>query len=309
MSQSFNRKNYLTVGAFIFAAGLLFGPLTAKAATTVYLDLENPKIYEGDTFLVKIKISTPDTLINVIDGTMLYDNKRLEIKEISTGGSFLALWPKPPVFSNEKGNLSFVGGTPDGFQGEKGDVLKIIFLARNEGEATLDFLNDDFSVFLHDGKGTRINPRLEPLSLNILPRAPEIPVKDEWQALIEKDKTSPKSFEITLGKDPSIFDNQYFISFFTTDAESGVAYYEVQEGDGNFIRAESPHLLKDQSLKRLIKVKAVDKAGNERIEELMPPAPDAPFYKNILFWIAVCIVIIIGIFYVFWRNFRRKIKI
>ena len=210
MNKNFKGKIYLICGVVILATGFLLGPFIAKAATTVYFDLEKPIIYEGDTFIVNMKISTPDKSINVIDGTILYDNNKLEIREISTGGSLLSLWSKLPVFSNDKGTLSFVGGVSGGFQGEEGKVLKIIFLAKSEGEAQIDFL-DGFSVFLNDGRGTHINPWLRPLSLNISKRPAEIMPRDDWQALLESDKNPPESFEIIVGKDPSIFNNQYFI--------------------------------------------------------------------------------------------------
>ena len=294
-------KKYLIIVLIIFA-GLFSGVLKAKAATTIYLEREEKDIYEGDVFVVDLKISSPDKSINAIDGAIIYDNQKLEIKEVSSGGSLFVLWPRSPVFSNEKGNLSFVGGTPEGFQGENGKVFKIAFFAKTAGETKIDF-RDGFSVFLHDGKGTQINPWLKPLSLNILTRPPEIRAKDEWQVLIESDKNPPEPFEITLGKDPSIFNNQYFISFFATDKESGVKYYEIKEGDKDFIKGESPYLLKDQSLKSIIKVKAVDMAGNERIEELLPiPAPaPTPFYKNIVFWVIILFILFLliaaGIFF------------
>lgn len=306
MIKNLNEKKYLMLGV-ILVAGFFSLPFGVKAATTIYFDLEKPTVYESDVFLVNLEISTSDKPINVVDGTILYDSDKLEVKEVSTGGSLLALWPKPPVFANDKGTLSFVGGIAEGFQGKKGEVLKIIFLAKNEGEAQIDFL-DGFSVFLHDGQGTQINPWLRPLSLNILKRPPEIPAKDEWQNLVEKDKTPPELFEIIISQDPSIFDNQYFISFFTTDAESGIAHYEVKEGDRDFVQAESPYLLKDQSLRSLIKIKAVDKAGNERIAELTPSAPLAPFYKNILVWIVAGLIIILLIIYILWRIFGKRLK-
>lgn len=290
----------------IFAFSI-FTARVVNASTSIYFDLENREIYEDDIFLADLEISTTDRLINVIDGTILYDRNKLEIKEISTGGSLLALWPRPPVFDNNNGTLSFVGGVAEGFQGKKGEVLKIIFLAKNEGVAQIDFL-DGFSVFLHDGKGTPINPWLRPLSLNILKRPGEIPAKDEWLDLVQKDKTPPEPFEVVVGQDLPIFNNQYFISFFTTDAESGIAHYEVKEGGRDFVQAESPYLLKDQLLRSLIKVKAVDKAGNERITELMSSAPPStPFYKNVLVWIVVIILGII-IAYVIWRLIKLKIK-
>jgi len=299
MKEKINGKKYLIVGA-ILAAGFFFLPTNVKAATSIYFDLENSTVYEGNVFLVDLKISTPDKPINVIDGTILYDGDKLEIKEISTGGSLFALWPKPPVFTNTKGTLSFVGGVTKGFQGEDGEILKIIFLAKGQGEGKIDFL-DGFSVFLHDGQGTQINPGLKPLSLNILKRPPEVPAEDEWQNLVEKDKTPPETFEIVMGRDPSVFDNQYFISFFTTDTESGIAYYEVKEGQKDFIRSESPYLLQDQSLKNLIKVKAIDKAGNERIEEFMPSVSPV---SSIAFW--AIIFGILAIIYIAWRLAKSK---
>lgn len=288
--------------------GFVLFPFVTQAAT-VYFTSDSENIYQDDTFIVKLKIASPDEFINAVEGVLLFDKDKLEVKELSSGGSLFNLWLQPPIFSNQEGKISFVGGTPDGFQGEEALVLKIIFLAKNKGEAVLDF-QDDTSAFLHDGKGTRISPWLRPLTFNVLERPPEITPKDEWQPLLEADKTPPEPFEINLGKNPSIFDNQYFISFFTTDVESGIDYYEVKEGQRDFVRAESPYLLKDQSLRSLIKVKAVDKAGNERITELIPSIPSVPFYKNILVWIVVDLIIILLIIYILWRIFgkRRKSK-
>jgi len=313
MSKNFKGKIYLIVGA-IFAIGFFFLPFVAKAATTIYFDLENPVIYEGDTFVVNMKISSPDKSINVIDGTILYDNNNLEIKEISTGGSLFVLWPKPPVFSNNKGTLSFVGGVAGGFQGENGEVLKIIFLAKSEGEVQIDFL-DGFSVFLHDGQGTQINPWLRPLLFSISKRPVDISPKDEWQVLIESDKNPPEPFEIIIGQDPSIFNNQYFISFFTADKESGIDHYEIQEGAEPYIVGDSPYLLKDQELRSTIRVKAIDKAGNERIIEIPATYPALPFYKTLVFWITIVIVLVVIIVFLIvfsWiiinRIKKKKIK-
>lgn len=295
MSQGFGRKNYLIVGAVILAAGFLFEPSVVKAATTVYLDLENQNVYEGDTFIVDMKVSTPDKSINVIDGTLTYDKNKLEIKEVSTGGSLFTLWPKPPVFFNEKGTLSFVGGVPGGFQDKEGEVLKIIFLAKSEGEAQIDFL-DSFSVFLNDGQGTSINPWLRSLSLNILKKPPEVPAKDEWRALVESDKNSPEPFEIIIGKDPNIFNNQYFISFFTTDKESGIDHYEIQERAESYVIGSAPYLLKDQELKSAVMVKAIDKAGNERVVKLEPTYPPRHFYQTIWFWLTIGVLLVILVY-------------
>jgi hypothetical protein len=302
MSKNFNEKKYLIIIGTIFAMGFFFLPLVTQAAVSVYFDLTEPIIYASNIFIVKLNISSPDRSINVIDGTIRYDNSNLEIREVSTGDSLFVLWPKPPAFSNDKGTLSFVGGVPGGLQSKEGMVLKIIFLAKSEGETQIDFL-DGFSVFLNDGQGTHINPLLKPLSLNISRRPSEIPANDEWQILLESDKNPPEPFEILVGKNPSIFNNRYFISFFAIDKESGIAHYEIQEGTESYIVGDSPYLLKNQKLRSAIRVKAIDKASNERIAEL-PPA--SSFYKTSVFWIII--VSFLAAIIIFFRKIVNRIK-
>jgi hypothetical protein len=283
--------------------GLIFVPFGVQASRIYFSPLVE-KIYKDDIFFIEIRISSPDKLINAVEGVLLFDKEKLEVEDLSDGGSIFTFWPQKLAFSNEEGKVSFVAGTPNGFRGENALVLKIIFLAKETGEAKLDF-QDTTSFFLHDGKGTPLRPWLKSLTIDILERQAGISPKNDWQSLIEKDKTPPQPFEIQIGRDPAIFDNQYFISFFTTDKESGVAYYEVKEGNRDFVQAESPYLLKDQSLKSLIKVKAIDKAGNERIVELTPALP---FYKNVLFWLAVVLIILFIVYAlrrIFWKRARK----
>lgn len=280
---------------------LIFGfvslPLSVSAQTyRIFVSPEVKEVYKDDVFVMEIRISSPEQMINAIESVLLFDKDKLEVKELSTGGSLFVLWPQKPTFSNEDGKISFVAGTPDGFQGENALVLKIIFLAKNEGEAKLDF-EDTTSFFLADGKGTQVTPWLKSLIVNILERPTEITPKDERQEIIIKDKNPPEPFEIKLAKDPFVFDNQYFISFFTTDRESGIAHYEVKEGDRDFAQAESPYLLKDQSLRSLIQVKAVDKAGNERIAQLMPPKKPFPW--------GIVILILVGLVIVIWWMIKK----
>lgn len=293
---------------FILAFSALFLPYSVLAST-VYIDTDHSEFFVGDTIMFSVRVDSENKNINAVEGDILmdYPTDSVSLIDINTSGSKFSLWPRKPLPSANNTDVSFSGGVPGGFNSKDAVIFNIVLELQKVGHITLAPKN--LSVYLNDGKGTKDEVGVKDLIINVLPKKSDAQSADDWSTIISNDKTAPESFEITLGKDPSIFDNQYFISFFTTDAESGVAYYEVQEGKRDFVRAESPYLLKDQPLQYLIKVKAVDKAGNERIEELMPPAPTAPFYKNILFWIAVFIIIIIVIFYVFWRNFRRKIKI
>jgi len=138
----------------------------------------------------------------------------------------------------------------------------------------------------------------------------------DWQKEVSRframiDVTSPEEFKPEIGKASAVFEGKYFLSFVTQDRMSGVAHYEILEADkrgyqrGTTRKAEwkvgeSPYLLEDQSLRSVIKVKAVDKAGNERIEEIVPP------YKVTWKDVLVIILILIGAGVIYW--IIRKIK-
>jgi hypothetical protein len=137
-----------------------------SASTEVYLQKDVKEIIKGDIFTVNLNISS-DKTINAIDGTITYNKDNLEIKTLKTNDSLLSIWVKEPIFDNEKGELSFVGGTPKGFNGRGGKVLEITFFAKKDSVSLVDF-QDIFSVFLNDGKGTKINSWLRPLSISII---------------------------------------------------------------------------------------------------------------------------------------------
>lgn len=282
----------------VFISVFLFNIVRAQAVT-IYFESRSSMIYQDNTFIVDLKISTPDTEINVLEGTILYDKDKLELKEISTGNSIFSLWPKPPTIYGNRGELSFIGGVPKGFKGKTGDVFKIIFTAKKNGQTKLDFLDDVFA-FLNDGKGTQISPQLKSLTLEILERSPGFLEKDEWQELIAQDKIPPKFVEAIISRNPNIFDNKYFVSFFATDEGAGINYYEIKEGDNEFKRIESPYVLKDQTLKGAVQIKAVDKAGNESI--IIPEISSATgtYYNVYLILIVVGLFIFVIIFWI-WR--------
>jgi len=282
-------KSYL-LAILIFSISILFAPSIVEAATSIYFNASDESIYTDDEFLVTLRVGTPDRAINVIDGTILFDNSLLEIKEVSTGGSLLTVWQKEPTVDNSKGKLSFVGGIPGGFQGEDGEVLKISFFAKNQGDAVVGFL-DGFSVYLHDGRGTQLNPWLTTLSVTVLEKEVGTQPRNDWQELVEQDETPPEPFEVEIGQDISVYDNQHFISFYSTDSESGIDHYEVQEGGGEFVEVTSPYLLEDQSLKSSIIVKVVDEAGNERLVEYTPEVES--IYMKYGVWVVVIILMIL----------------
>lgn len=125
------------------------------------------------------------------------------------------------------------------------------------------------------------------------------------------DTEAPEEFTPKIGQDPSVFEGKYFLSFSTIDEMSGIEHYEVseiknkQQGNEVWKVAETPYVLEDQTLNSLIKVKAVDKAGNERIAEIIPPkepAPGFPYWKVIVSFVAV------GVIYWVWKKYTSSRK-
>ncbi len=306
VSKAFDKRVYF----FILACSALLLPHLVFAST-IYIDTNHSDFFVGDTILFSVRINSENSDINAVEGdvSLAYSSATVSLADINTAGSKFSLWPTKPFPSENNASISFVGGSPGGLISKDAIVFNFVLKLQKAGQITLS--PNNIGVYLNDGKGTKDAVAAKDLIINVLPEKSDAMSADDWGTIISHDKTAPEPFEITLGKDPSIFDNQYFIGFFTADTGSGIAYYEVQEGEGDYVRRESPYLLQDQSLKNLIKVKAIDKAGNERIEKFMPTVPTVPtvpFNKKNLLWI-ITPLIIIGTSYVFWWIFRSKIKI
>jgi len=282
----------------------VFVPVRAEASV-LYLMPQSQTIYQGDTFLVEVRIDTEGEEINAIEGNINLPLDLLEFIDFSKGESILSLWVKEPGISDNL--LSFIGGIPGGFKGEE-KIGRIILKGKMEGKGEINF-KEGSKVLLNDPLGTPAKLSTFGANFTILAEKLEAP-RDQWLQELEKDKIPPEPFEIKIGKSPEVFEGKYFLSFVTQDRMSGVAHYEVAELRRTLLGGteekkewkvgESPYLLEDQSLRSVIKVKAVDKAGNERIEEIVPP------YKVTWKDVLVIILILIGAGVIYW--IIRKIK-
>jgi hypothetical protein len=235
----------------------------------VYFSASKTQPNTDDTFVVDVNLSSPQQTINTASGSLFFNKDILQVSDISVGDSIFNLWAEAPKFINQSGMINFVGGSTKGFKGQKAVMIKIIFTAKKPGVAEIGF-NKNFSLFLADGKGTRIIPATEPFSISVGERQQNISPVNDWQNLTKNDQTPPETFEVLLSHNPSLFDNKFFISFGTTDTGSGIDYYQVKEGSDPYITATSPYQIKNQSIAKDILVKAVDKAGNETVAKFVP---------------------------------------
>lgn len=294
-----NINKYQLISINIFLS--LFSIINVAHGAVLYLEPSSGEYQPGDTFMVAVKIDTEGDCINAVEVNLAYDKDILQAVDFGRGESILNIWVKSPEISQEQGLVSFSGGIPGGYCGRlPGDpgqsnlLGKLIFQIKKlveDGPLQVKFL-DTCQVLLNDGLGTPAKLTIRGATIKITGVRPlEVP-KDEWQKELAEDTIPPEPFEIEIHRDSLIFDGKYFIVFSTTDKQTGIDFFEIKEGKRDWKKAESPYLLADQELKSIIKVKAVDKARNERIAEYLPEIAKKPFPWRAILAVAVGLLII-----------------
>lgn len=251
---------------------LVWGSIVSVQAVSVVPSTASPTVTVGSVFLVDVNMNTEGQTINVVDGYIELSSKSnaYQVNEVLLGGSVFDLWPEKPSVT-KKGNttdIKFVGGSERGINSAKALLMRIAVSAVSAD--SLEVNPKDLRAFVHDGSGTKTEVGISSLSVRIIPATAEDDPQNALQDIIAQDNTSPEPFVIELGRDQALFDGKYFLSFFAIDKESGIAYYEVKEGERGLVRSGSPYVLIDQDLKTKVTVIAYDKAGNTRIVEWKP---------------------------------------
>lgn len=375
-----NNKKVLRLFCVLFCVCFAMLPEAIWAAT-LYLLPQSQTVYQGDSFIVELRINTEDEEINAVEIGLTFPVDLLEVVDFSKGNSILTLWLAKPKI--QKGEIIFLGGIPGGFNGE-GLLAKITFLGKEIDKSEISF-KEISQVLLNDGLGTpaklslsegnyeiilrpeglpQISSETHPdqnkwynnstfhlrwdliegieysylLSYDPLSEPDEIPDKPEgeliWMGDMEYkgledgiyyftlrqklpdedwskkityramiDTTIPEPFELKTGKAPLVFEGKYFLSFAAQDRASGIDYYEIKEGKGDWKIAQSPYLLENQSLAKKIIVRAYDKAGNYQESEIKPP------YKITWKDVLVIILVLIGAGVIWWNLKSRLSRI
>lgn len=274
----------------------------------IYFNLEKENLAKGELIKIPIYLDTDFEEINAVEVKIKF-SKNLSFRDYFDGKSIISHWiEKPHLIDN---NIVFSGIIPGGINGKDLNLIDIVFEAKESGLAKLE-IDQTSQVLLNDGKGTKADLKSSKLSLNILEKTF---LQDKIYETIN-DKFPPEEFKIYLIKNPEIFNGKYYIVFNTKDKQSGIAYYEVAEvynplfthpdfSKAEFQKAESPYVLKDQSLSSYILVKAIDRAGNSRIE-ILKPQKMISFDVLILFLLFLGIVIVV--LYKIYKLLFKKIS-
>lgn len=288
------------VSIFLILVACFMSLVASSASAASFILNASSTVPVNQDFKVDFMIDTEGQNLNAFEGVIYFPNPLLEIKQINDGDSVVNFWVERPHFASSTDPLTdaiiWSGITPQGFQGmlgpyageKPGKLFSITFSPHGIGSGQITTSN--LRALIEDGQGSPANVSAVPLSFAVNEASGKtVPAY--------RDLNPPESFRSEIARDPTIFDGRYFLVFLTQDKETGIERYEVMESrdktgaTGEWIRAESPYLLKDQGLSSFTFVKAVDKAGNERVEIIGPGNAGPGRYRNMTPWIIIITLI------------------
>lgn len=306
-------------------------------AASLYIDPATSLLNRGDAVTMSVRLDTDEETgecINAVDAVITYSDN-IEPVDVTVGDSIFSVWVEKPVINHESHTITFAGGTPNGYCGRvEGDprltntLAKLVFRSpgfviggdTNNPVASVDF-SEETTAYLNDGFGTLVKLGLYGAKVQLDPKAGAV-LRNHWKDEVSADKIRPEEFSISLQKDEKAFSQKYYIVFNTTDKQTGIDRYEVMEeplaqfgsfqwgrADAPWIETRSPYVLKDQSLNSIIRVKAVDKAGNEYIANLIPEESSRTISRDTLYLFmasGIVALILLVIIFTIISTFRRR---
>lgn len=321
-----------------FAVLFFFISFSYSSAATIYMDPGVATLNRGDAVTAAVRIMPDQEIgecINVIDAVITYTDN-IQPVDISIGKSIFNVWVEAPVINKEEHTITFAGGIPNGYCGRvEGDprltnvIAEIVFRSpgmqiggSEDTEVRIDFAPET-QALLNDGQGTRAELRMLGATYT-LDKTAGSSITDDWREQVRADNLPPERFSITFAKDETTFGGKSYIVFSTIDKQTGISHYEVMEetvlkfGEFNWGGADVPWIrvdgnvyqLKDQSLNSIVRVKAVDKAGNEYIATYIPDESMQSISRNTMYTYALgaaaVAVVIIAVLAVWYAVRRRK---
>ncbi|MBD3247809.1 hypothetical protein GF382_00790 [Candidatus Falkowbacteria bacterium] len=140
---------------FVLSIFLLPISYAVAAEASLYVSPGSGTYTVGDTFNVSVVINSGGGVgINASDATITFDPAFLEVKKTSKNNSIFNLWTTEPSYSNQKGQITYSGGSPTAYKGSAGTVMSVTFLALKKGQTSLSI--GSANVLAADGKGTNI---------------------------------------------------------------------------------------------------------------------------------------------------------
>ncbi len=259
------RKHILLISVALFFSL----PATVSAAT-ISLLATPARVGVGDVVRVSVLLDSAIST-NVFSGAVAYPGALLVPIAVSDGSSLVNFWVTHPEVPAKDAPIQFAGMTPGGFSGNNGILFSILFRTKVAGTANVSL--GTVEILRNDGEGGREPTTIHPLALIIGP-------KSSGGYTEPVDVTPPESFTAYLGTDPQLFGGRLYTAFTAVDKGSGVDRYMVAESRvPSFLfpllplswnETTSPYVLADQNQTSTVYIKAIDRAGNERLS-IFPP--------------------------------------
>jgi len=173
-------KKIFSILFIVIIAFLAVFSVNAQEAS-FYLSPQEGNYEVGKTFGVDVLINSEGAAINAAQAKINFPPAILKVVDISRPDSIFTLWVQEPVWSNERGEISFGGGLPSpGFRGKAGKVMTIFFQGKITGEAKVDFKEEAIlenspqapNIFSFSQEGNY--SIFEPEILKKVPTAPKI---------------------------------------------------------------------------------------------------------------------------------------
>ncbi len=294
---------FISLSVLVYADSVL--------AAKLYLDTPAQEVGIGQRMEVVVRLDTEGEIINAVEGTVELPSL-VSVENIRDGNSLIAFWAERPHRATDY-SITFSGIIPGGWRGNNGELFSFIIETHGEGSKTITI--SKARTLLHDGEGTETTTKVAPLALRVSVSTPLFDFVE-----VAEDTEPPEQFIPQIAQDPNIFSGDRFLVFATQDKQSGIDHYEVletrtyleDEEMGVWEVAESPYRIKDQRLKNLVYVRAIDRAGNTRVAIFKLPLFDVItepiFGKPVRPFPAIGIgIVLLLIIFLAYRIIRRAI--
>lgn len=267
----------------------------------------------GQQFEIKVFLNGVAEPINALEGKIVFSKEIFKVVDILDSNSVVNLWVEKPSseVANQSGTVSYSGILPGGFLG-RGYLFSIIFEGKSLNQGSI---NSESTIgFLADGSGSKITALEVKENINISLNSTSSPGS---VYIVVPDLEDPEDFNVEITKYEGLYDNRLFAVFHAQDKGSGINFYEVFESDkelANFDeilweRTKNPYVLKNQTGKSYVYVKATDKSGNFKISHnILEKQPN--WYQKKQFWYIISLITLLGLFsLVFLKMLAKRHKI
>lgn len=238
-------------------------------------------------FTVTVVLDTETESINAVEGVLVLTKEMGDVVTITDSGSIVTYWVTRPEWDVETRSISFSGGIPSGYSGQAGILFSVVFPSYLKGELSPAMSLSQLKAYVNDGLGTTAQTRTKFFAFGEGGSSANPEIAGQLYIDDKKpDDIAPEVFSPQVSRDDRVFDGKWFISFATTDKQSGIDHYEIQESitgsidSGDWKIATSPYVLTDQNLNSFIFVLAVDRQGNEKIIQVYPRNPLSWYARN-----------------------------